>query len=221
MGTYRDFLDDRDPLAFYGIFTDFERFITTDWTITTTEAGAGSATEALSAALPGGVLVVTNDDADNDADFFQFAGGSGATVEPFLYTAGKKLRFATRLKVSDAADSDVIAGLAITDTSPLDATDGIFFRKSDGDNTVKLVVVKNSTETTVDVAEMADDTFIALEFYYDGARLVAYADGAKVASAALTNAPDDEQLALTFGVQNGEAAAKVLSVDYIGAWGER
>ena len=42
-----------------------------------------------------------------------------------------------------------------------------------------------------------------------------------VCSAPLTNVPDDEELALSFAVQNGEAVAKVLSVDYIGATQER
>lgn len=220
MSTYRSFTDDVDPLRFVGFFDDFLKYAAADWVVTTTEAGAGSATEAVSEAIAGGVLVVTNDDADDDHDFFQLADGAGS-IEPFKYVAGKRLRFATRLKVSDAADSDVVAGLQVTDTSPLAVTDGIFFRKSDGDNTVQLIVCKDSTETAVDVAEMADDTFIKLEWYYDGAVLRAYADDVLVAQAALTNAPDDEQLTVSFGVQNGEAAAKVLSVDYIGAWMER
>ena len=34
--------------------------------------------------------------------------------------------------------------------------------------------------------------------------------------------PDDaEELALSFGIQNGAAAAKTLTVDYIGAYKER
>ena len=37
----------------------------------------------------------------------------------------------------------------------------------------------------------------------------------------LTNAPDDEELTLSFGIQNGAAAAKTLSVDYVGAYKER
>jgi len=36
-----------------------------------------------------------------------------------------------------------------------------------------------------------------------------------------TNAPDDEELALSFGIQNGAAAAKTLTVDYVGAYKER
>ena len=34
-------------------------------------------------------------------------------------------------------------------------------------------------------------------------------------TASNTNVPDDELLRITFGIQNGEAAAKTMSVDYI------
>lgn len=224
MSTYRDLTRDIDPLGIVGVFTDFLSYNTADWVITTTEAGAGSATETLSSAIAGGVLVVTNDSADDDADFFQYAGGSGAVVEPFKYVAGKRLRFVTRFKLSDATESDFVAGLQITDTTPLAVSDGIFFRKSDGDATLQLVICKNSTESVIDVTELADDTFVTAEFYYDGSALRAYVDGVLTVGATSTdmaNVPDDEQLTLSFGIQNGAAASKVLSVDYIGAWQER
>ena len=35
-----------------------------------------------------------------------------------------------------------------------------------------------------------------------------------------TNVPDNEELTVSFGIQNG-AAAKTMSVDYIGAYKER
>lgn len=107
-------------------FNDFDTYVVGDWTITTTEAGAGSATEALGNA-DGGVLVITNDAADNDADFFQKVG------ESFKFVSGKKLWFKARFKVSDATQSDFVMGLQITDTTPLDVSDGVFFMKDDGD----------------------------------------------------------------------------------------
>src|SRR5688572_27558300 len=72
-----------DPTKWHTYFNDFDTFVVADWTITTTEAGAGSATEALTDA-DGGVLLITNDAADNDADFFQKVG------ESFLLAAGKR-----------------------------------------------------------------------------------------------------------------------------------
>ena len=97
------------------------------------------------------------------------------------------------------------------------------FVKADGDNTLQLLVEKDGTASTLDVAEMVDDTYIEVEFYYDGSGsdIDAFVDGVRVGSVALTNVPDDEELTISFGVQNGEAAAKVMSVDYILAECER
>ncbi len=214
--TYRNFSWNRAERDFYTYFNDFVAYAAGDWTITTTEDGAGSATEALAAAQ-GGQLLITNDDADDDADFFQLVG------ESFKYVAGKKLSFVFRGKLSDAADSDFVAGLQITDTTPLAVSDGIFARKSDGDNTLQLVVCKDGTESVADMGELADATWFDFEISYEGAnsRIEGYLNGARVCSVALTNAPDDEELTISFGVQNVEAAATTLHVDYIGASIER
>lgn len=222
MTTFRKFDWNRARSDFSTLFTDFHDYAAADWVITTTEAGAGSATEAVGN-LAGGVLVVTNDAADDDNDFFQWAGGKGAVAETFKFVSGKKLQFAFRGKLSDATQSDFFAGLYITDTDPVGGlTDGIYFRKLDGSTTLYLVAEKDSVETTLAVATLADDTYVMLEFYYDGGdRISAFVDGSRVGSIAVTTAPDDEELALSFGIQNGAAAAKVLSVDYIGASQER
>ena len=61
-----------DPTKYHLFHEDFDKYTAADWVITTTEAGSGAATEAL-AAGDGGLLVITNDDADNDADFLQWS----------------------------------------------------------------------------------------------------------------------------------------------------
>lgn len=200
-----------DPTENHVWFDDFDKFTAGDWTITTTEAGAGSATEAVGN-LDGGVLVITNDAADDDADFLQW------TKETFKFETGKRLYFAARVKVSDATQSDLVLGLQITDTTPLAVSDGVYFRKDDGDANLDFVVTKDSTATTkTAVATLADDTWVKLAFYYDGShpQFTVLVDDTPVSSVPLTNVPDDEELTVSFGIQNGEAAAKVLSVDYI------
>lgn len=200
-----------DPSVMHVFFDDFDKFTAADWTITTAETGIGDASEAIADA-DGGVLVITNDDADDDHDFLQF--GS----ETFSVTAGKKLFFKARLKVSDATDSDFVMGLQITDTSPLDTTDGIFFQKDDGDTNLDFHVEKDDTATSeTAIHTMADDTYVELAFAYDGSSEIAvYVDGAKVATiTTLTNLPDDEVLTVSFGIQNGAAAVKTMSVDYV------
>lgn len=215
-----------DPTKYHTYFNDFDKYDAADWTITTTEAGAGSASEALGNAA-GGVLVVTNDAADNDADFFNKVG------ESFKFSATKRLVFAAKFKVSDATQSDVVIGLQITDTTPLAVTDGIYFQKDDGDTHLDFHVTKNSTSKSLtDFAELADDTMVELAFVYEGEARTdgattyydfkVFKDGVQVGTAsASAEAPDDEELTISFGIQNGEAVSKVLTLDYIFAAQER
>ena len=215
-----------DPLGQYGLpdpsewityFDDFLDYDANQWIITTTEAGTSSASEAIQNEL-GGVLLLTNDVNDNDADFLQLASTSGAAViEPFKFTAGKKLFFKARFKVSDATESDFVMGLQITDTTPLDTTDGVFFQKDDGDANLDFHVEKNNTATSATgIHTVVNDTYLVVAFYYDGDSEVRYyVDGVHQGTSATTNLPDDEELTVSFGIQNGAAASKTMSVDYI------
>lgn len=225
MTSYRRFSERSAEEDFFGFFEDFETYTATDWVITTTEAGAGSATEAIDADAVGGVLVVTNDDADNDKDMFQRSADGGTTpAEQFKFTSGKRLQYRFRGKLSDATDSDFFAGLYVTDTDPVGGiVDGVYFRKDDGDTELDAVVIKDSVSSVQEaVADLADDTYVELEIWYDGASTIEFwVDGVRVAGLPITNMPDDEEVAASFGIQNGAAAAKVLSVDYIGARQER
>jgi hypothetical protein len=213
------FFDDLTPRQDYSEYwNDFIRptdYNTSDWTLTTVEAGAGDATEAIGN-LSGGVLVVTNDAGANDVDYFQ------STKEVFKYVAGKKLYFGARWKVSDATQSDVVFGLQITDTTPLAVSDGIWFQTDDGDANLDAHIAKASAQTDkTAIATLVDDTYVVTEWYYDGANEVQlFVDGVPAGSLALTNAPAEE-LAISFGVKNGEAVAKILSVDWIRVMQER
>ncbi len=210
---------DRPDSAIFRWVNDFLTYTAALWTITTTEAGAGAATEALATAEVGGVLVVTNDDADNDADFFQLLPAAGH----FTFVSGKKMGWRARVKLSDASECDFIIGLYPTDTSPLDVDDGIYMRKDDGAATIDAFVSKNGTDSTqAAIATLVDDTYVWLEGYYNGDDKVLFSvDDVIVAGLAITNAPDDTQMRPSFGIQNGAAAAKILSVDYFEAWQER
>jgi len=222
-----------DPTKWYVFFDDFETWVTdtsaaAKYTITTIEAGTGSATEVLGDAAFG-ALVVTNDDADNDSDFFQKIG------ENFLLASGKKTFFKARFKVSNATQSDWIMGLCVTDTTPIAAggdgvTAGIFFQKDDDDTNIDFYVQKNTTTgqltTTAFTTAAADDTFMTLAFYFDGARYVKlYVNNVQLKTVDLTTTlstylPNTE-LTVTFGMVNGSAGAKVMTVDYIFAAQER
>ena len=205
------------PHKYHTYFNDFDTYLASDWTITTTEDGTGSATEAL-ADGDGGLLLVTNAAGDNDHDFFQLV------KEGYKYEAGKQLAFHMRFKTNDATQTDIVAGLQLTDTSPLDVTDGIFFLKADGAATISFIVEKNSTQSTLTLPNsLADDTFMTLGFVYDpkDQKFHVFQNNVLAGTVVSTNAPDDEELTLSFGIQNGAAAAKTLTGDYIGASKER
>jgi hypothetical protein len=134
------------------------------------------------------------------------------------------LYFKARFKTSDADASDVVIGLQLTDTSPLDVTDGVFFLLTDGSTTLQFIVEKDGTQSTLDLPTvMADDTFTTVGFVYDPKDLKfhVFQNNVLAGTVASTNAPDDEELNVSFGIQNGAAAAKVMTIDYVLAGKER
>ena len=200
-----------DPTKWITYFNDFHEYVSGDWTITTTETGSGDATEALASTSAGGLLLITNDDADNDLDFFNLK------TEAFKFVAGKKTFFKARFAVSDATQSDFVMGLQITDATPLAVSDGVYFMKDDGDASLDFHVEKDGSDTTASaIATVSDATMLVAGFYYDGKSAIEYyVDDVKLGTSVTTNLPDDEELAVSFGIQNGAAAAKTMTVDYI------
>ena len=69
------FLVNPSSSLFYQYSNDFMTYNSGDWTITTTEAGTGSASEAITSGA-GGQLLLTNAAGDNDLDFLQLKGAS-------------------------------------------------------------------------------------------------------------------------------------------------
>ena len=203
--------------TFYGYSNDFFTYQADDWTITTTEDGTCSATEAVTSSA-GGALLLTNAAGDDDHDFLQLKG------EAFKLSSSKRAYFSARFKCNDVDQSDIVIGLQITDTSPLDVTDGIFFISNDGDAGLDFLVEKDNTATTTeDVATLADDTFITVSWFIDPDRSAVYysINNAEPVKIVNTNLPDDEELTISIGIQNGEAAAQTLTVDYVTAIVER
>jgi hypothetical protein len=195
------------PPLFHSYMEDFDYYAAGDWTVTETDSGA---TQAL-ADGDGGLLLLTNTAADNDLVALQKKGNS------FTFSSGKRLFFEARFKVSDATQSDLVMGLQVTDATPLAVANGVFFIKNDGAATVNFVLTKASTSTTnSSVATMVDDTFIRLGFYYDGAAMYYFVDGVLAGTSVVTNLPlSTTALTVSFALQNGEAVAKTMTVDYI------
>ena len=204
--------NDPDYVSYFNDFKDpgNDLDVTNDWTVTTTEAGAGSATEAITAGARAGELAITNDDADNDLDSIQHKN------ESWSLTSGKKLWFETRIKIEDADTEDAFIGLAITDTTPLDASDAVGFRVETTDASLQCECTKNSTTTQKDSEQdLSDDTYVKLGIYYNGSSTVYFYVDRTLVATIETNLPDDENLCITFHHQNGDAAADAMTIDYV------
>lgn len=189
-------------------FTDFNTFTATNYTVTRSSTTA--AVLAVSDA-DGGILTVTNAAADDANTFIQ----TGSEI--YTFNTGKELWFETRAKVNDATQSDLIFGLVVRDTSPLVNTSGVYFIKNDDVATIDFVSRSSSSAIQTDsaIATLSSSTYYRFGFYYDGkSKLYAYVDNNWVAQQDLTTVPTTE-LAITWGIQNGAAAAKTLSMDYI------
>lgn len=221
MTTKRIFLDGRTASRedYYEYFNDFVNtadYASGDWTTTNAGSGTIAVNTGAVAGAAGGMLVMTGGSADDALIAIQ------NKIECFKFVAGKKMMFQARFKLSDVTQSDMVIGLQVTDTTPLAVVDGIFFRKDDGDAYLDFVACKNSTETQkTAVATLVNDTFVKVGFYYDGTELAIYIDDVAVGDCALTNVVDDEELCISFAVQNGEAVSKVMTLDYVRAIVER
>lgn len=203
-----------DWIEYYNDFTKPTDYDTNDWTVTTVEAGGGDATEAIADAN-GGVLVLTNDAGASDSDYLKLA------KETFTFLAGKKLYFGARWKVNDADGVSAIMGLHVSDTTPLDAADALYFTiDDDSDSNLDFKAIATGASNTVvsAIATVADDTYMVTEFYYDGANdIELYVNGASAGSCPVTNAPSTE-LTVGFGVLG---ASDVLSLDWVRVMRER
>lgn len=205
-----------DPLRYVRYVNDFHVYTAGEWTVTETQAGA---TQAIVAGH-GGILALVNTGADNDVNQIQL------TQETFRFASGRKAWMRARFKIGDATQSDLIVGLAITDTSSLASlpSDGVFWYKNDGAAALTFEVRKDGTSSSQAIATMVDDTYVVVGVYYDGkTTFTTFLNDVEVASpvTAITNMPDDEELTVTIGVQAGDANADTLSVDYIEVLMER
>lgn len=200
----------QDPRTGHIFFDDFHDFKLSGTDIGWTRTATGAGTSVISDAA-GGVLLNTNAAADNDMIQIQW------NSEIFAIATGKPLWFEARVKTSDATQSDLYVGLAVLDTSIVvsEPSDGIWWRKNDGDANLDFATAASSTETaTTALATLVADTWVRLGFFYDGAgSVLAYVDGVLKATHT-TNIPSTE-LTPSFAIQNGEAVAKTGSVDYI------
>lgn len=206
-----------DPTLYHTYFNDFDQYVAADWAVTETQAGA---TQAL-AAGDGGWLVLTNSATENDLNEVQ------KTPASFALAAGKKAFWACRFKASDVTQNDLMIGLVNVSTDPFGTaiTDGIYFQSLDGVATCDLICRKNATTgstSKASFATLANDTFVVLTWYYDGAgKLYGGLNGTIIAVLDVASYFPDAALSPIMAIQAGEAGAETMTIDYIFAATER
>jgi hypothetical protein len=195
---------------------DFYTFTAGEWTETDVQ---GANTIAIVDG-DGGIITLLLAGADDDEVQLQKI-AAGVSVESWLFDPDKRFFIEVLATLTDVTLSQILIGLAITDTTLLAGhSDGISFRKAEGAGDVVLVAEKDSVEVSGAVGTIVDATAFRLQAFYDGqgsdGRLYGALDGA-IGSFSLPDVsfPDDEELTISFAVRAGEAAAKTLTLDRI------
>ena len=185
------------------------------WDIAVVEIGAGSATYVC-ANVVNGVLLMTNAAGDNDN--IQVA----RLCECWKLVDAYPLYAEIRFKVSDATQLDMFFGLVTGQVWFAAPNDYVVFHKDDGDANIDFSNALNGVATDNDTGiDLEDDTWIILGFHWDGDASLRYfvfrdTDRYCLATGTVTTTiVQDEELTLAFGVQNGEALAKTMQVDYV------
>jgi hypothetical protein len=216
-----------DPTWAQVYHNDFNTYAAGEWTATLVGT---TPTNAL-AAVDGGALLTTTSTGATDSSFLQLVAAT------FKLTAGKRTFFKFAGTLSDASASTFIAGLQDTDTTPLDATDGIWFLKAAAQTGFVLKSVVGGVVTSVALpaaCAAVNATAFELGFEVDAqGNIFAFFNPSTGAnsltssqfrgSVASIMAPTltTALLSPSFGLQNGAAAAKTLTTDYIVAVRER
>lgn len=209
---------DFDIINSHRLCLDFDDYSASNWVITTTEDGSGSAAETCIDFI-NGVLLVTNDDATGDSDELVWA------YRTFCIAKSFPLYFETRLKLTDVSLQVFWAGL-------VDYTGGYFggsvlngvYFLWDGTVLYAVVMTAGSSVAHPLTDVLADLTWVRLGIHWDGdstVRFFVFDDSVppQICSdqhfvTAGYPVPDTILLAPGFGIQNIDASAEAIYVDY-------
>lgn len=185
--------------------------------VSVTQDGSGTATYTCTDAV-NGVLLLHNDNADND--LIEVAGLCECWKLIDCYPLYAELRF----YLGDVLQSDMWFGLITGNTWFTQPDDCVVFYKLDPLADLYFRTRTNTVNTSTDTGiNLVNDTWYRIGFHWDGAgnvRWFVFTDGdaPQVCAATgihTTNIVQDEELAIGFGIRNGEAAIKEMYVDYL------
>jgi hypothetical protein len=104
---------------------------------------------------------------------------------PFQLESGKPCYFGVKMSASQATESDILVGLASTDTSLVAAhaitvINGVFFYKDDGATAITTNAMKASVNSAATVGTAMDTSKHVYEILFDGTSLSFFFDSALV-----------------------------------------
>lgn len=183
----------------------------------------------------GGVATFSPGAAAGDNLHYQWAHNT-TVLEPFKAEAGKQLWLRSRFKVEDADQMLVILGLHNATDDPWNGepTDQFLIRTlAAAPQTLQVAVGKTaSTEVTIALGDLADDTWTTVTVHYDGKSTVRawrendagdiIARGSvSVTSATAGDLLPDTELTIVFGGEAVDTGTDVVSIDYVTVLSDR
>ena len=199
---------------FFEISDDFVGIVlnaTNTWTVV---KDSGASVAIIADTTGGEVTLLSAATTDND-------GASIQGNEIFAVAADKDIFFETRIKCSDADQTDICVGLTVNfATNPeamLTAADRIVFQVDDGDASILCKTEKSGTETSTDSGiDMVDATYIVLGFSVNGTGSVQFFINGSIVATHTTNIVDDENLTVAAMSLSGNATGtRATDLDYI------
>lgn len=182
------------------------------------------------AAAHGGVaLFAPGSTATNNAHY-QWANNT-TILSPFTMAANKRLWLSTRFKCEDVDKNLPIIGLHTSQTDPwnTEPADQFLFRSLTSNGVLQFAAgTTNSTEQTITLNTMADDTWYRAEAFFDGqgtAWAWVWSDtGDLLASGQCDQSSTyraDGAMTVAFGMEMVDTGADDMSIDYLNVYMER
>jgi hypothetical protein len=207
-----------------GVIKHLQEFVTipqddttldpSEWVVTVVEIGGGTSNLAI-ADVAGGAATVTCAANENDGWSMQLGPVLGECID---LSGPYYLYVSVDMASNDADQTDVLVGVAVTDTALLGGvTDGIYFRSVDETTNLEFVTEKDSVESSTVVGTLADAAYTRCEFLVDESNVKAYVNGVLMSTTARTAAtfPNDELMRLSLEFLTGEAVANVLTIKHL------
>jgi hypothetical protein len=185
---------------------------------TVTETGGGGNSTIVKATTVGQLFLLTTDNADYDGLNVQLKG------EPFKLETNKPLYFGCKLEINDVDQTDLLIGLAETETTLMAtasahataiAGDALAYVSIDGAATITMEGHLDGSETNTATASatLADDTAIVFEFYWDGETVYGYINDSLVGT--FSSSLPDGDMTVSINFRTGETTANTCKIHWL------